>query len=254
MDYPYFCNAFYFNIVMTTRQLVYMVLDELKGMSDDFSYTQEHIVFLAGNYRAQLLHQKYAGTNIPVPESNYSNICLKLEEAPMIIGNPCEGSYLRSTEKIPFVLKGFYPIIYPTDYYRGTNITYVSRDRMRFVGNNKWMQNIIYCSIGADNYLYLKSSNPQYKYMEEIKMSAVFEDITLSLRLSCNEDECDIMDKTFPIEDSLVPVLINLIVKELKSAEYSPEDTENNSSDDLANLIAFMRRNVKSNLQKQIEE
>lgn len=238
---------------MTTRQLVYMILDELKGMSDDFNYTQEHIVFLAGNYRAQLLHQKYSGTSTPIPESNYSNVCLKLEEAPMVIGSPCEGSYLRSAEKIPFILKGFYPTVYPTDYYKGTNIAYVSRDRMRFVGNNKWMQNIIYCSIGADNYLYLKSSNLQYKYMEEIRVSAIFEDVTQALKLSCNEEGCNIMDKTFPIEDSLVPTLIGLIVKELKSAEYSPEDTENNANDDLADLVSFIRRNAKSNLQKQIE-
>lgn len=84
--------------------------------------------------------------------------------------------------------------------------------------------------------------------MEEIRVSAIFEDVTQALKLSCNEEGCNIMDKTFPIEDSLVPTLIGLIVKELKSAEYSPEDTENNANDDLADLVSFIRRNAKSNL------
>lgn len=31
---------------MTYREAVYLVLDELKGMSDDFTYTEEHVAFL----------------------------------------------------------------------------------------------------------------------------------------------------------------------------------------------------------------
>ena len=30
----------------TYRELVYLVLDELKGTSDDFTYTEDHIIFL----------------------------------------------------------------------------------------------------------------------------------------------------------------------------------------------------------------
>jgi hypothetical protein len=41
---------------MTTyRELVYMVLDELKAKSDDFYYTEDHIIFLLDKYRAFLL-------------------------------------------------------------------------------------------------------------------------------------------------------------------------------------------------------
>ena len=39
-------------------ELVYMVLDELKGMSDDFSFTEDHIVFLLDKYRAFILKQR----------------------------------------------------------------------------------------------------------------------------------------------------------------------------------------------------
>ena len=54
----------------TYRELVYLVLDELKGTSDDFTYTEEHIMFLLSNYRAFLLKQKYNDIKKQIPESN----------------------------------------------------------------------------------------------------------------------------------------------------------------------------------------
>ena len=44
---------------MTWREIIYMVLDELKGMSDDFTFTEDHIAFLLGNYRSFILKQRY---------------------------------------------------------------------------------------------------------------------------------------------------------------------------------------------------
>ena len=45
------------------------------------------------------------------------------------------------------------------------------------------------------------------------------------------------MDYTFPIEEALVPPIIELILKELVSAEYRPEDKQNNADDDLSNIV-----------------
>ena len=146
----------------TYKELIYMCLDELKLYSDDASYTEEHVIFLLGKYRTFLLKQKYSDIKKQIPESNYQTICLDLIEVPAISGEPCEGdSYLRSKEKIPFLMKVGNPKVYPIDYYQG-EITYVSRERMRYVGYNKYLKNIIYASIGPDNYLYFKSFNPQY--------------------------------------------------------------------------------------------
>ena len=111
--------------------------------------------------------------------------------------------------------------VYPMNYYQG-EISYVSRDRMRYIGYNKYMQNIIYCSIAPDGYLYFKSWNPQFLYLEKVKFTAVFEDVIEASNNECSsgDNPCDIMDKTFPIEDALIPVVIELVVKELRSAEY----------------------------------
>ena len=222
---------------MTYREIVYMVLDELKGMSDDFTFTEDHIAFLCGKYRLFLLKQRYY-TDIKkaISESNYQTTCLDLIEVPAISGEVCEGgSYLRSKNKIPVTLMIGNPRVYPIDYYQG-EIAYVSRDRMRYVGYNKWMKNIIYCSIAPDGYLYFKSWNPQFLYLEKVKFTAIFEDANEVSNLTCDGDEgaaCDLMDRIFPIEEALVPPLIELVVNELRKAEYAPSDENNNADDDL---------------------
>ena len=40
---------------MTVKEIVYMILDEVKKQSDDAYYTEEHIIFLASKYGAFLL-------------------------------------------------------------------------------------------------------------------------------------------------------------------------------------------------------
>ena len=64
---------------------------------------------------------------------------------------------------------------------------------------------------------------------------------------------CDVLDMPFHLEEALIPQVVQLVVKELSGSIYKPKDDENNSSDDLSELATFIRNNVKSNLQKQIE-
>ena len=226
----------------TYKELVYMCLDELKLYSDDALYTEEHIMFLLGKYRTFLIKQRYSDIKKQIPESNYQTICLDLIEVPAISGEPCEGGfYLRSKEKIPFLMKIGNPRVYPIDYYHG-EITYVSRERMRYVGYNKYLQNIIYASLGPDNYLYFKSFNPQFLYLEKVRMTGIFEDTLAASELQCPDENgdtvCDVLDREFPIENALIPPLIQLVVEELTKAEYKPEDKENNSDDDLSEVVS----------------
>lgn len=226
---------------MTYRELVYLILDEIKLNTDDAQFTEDHIVFLLNKYRAFILKQRYSDIKKYIPESNYQEICIDLIQTPAISGEPCEGgTYLRSKVKIPYLIKIGNPMLYPIDYYQG-DITYISRERMRYVGHNKYLQNIIYASIGPDGYLYFKSSNPQYLYLEKVKMQGIFEDPKDAINLQCSNTEesklCDILDYNFPIEEALVPSIIELILKELVSAEYRPEDKQNNADDDLSNIV-----------------
>ena len=127
--------------------------------------------------------------------------------------------------------------VYPLDYYQNINISYVSRDRMRYVGSNKYLKNVIYTSLGPDMHLYVTSNNPQFKYLKKLRMSAVFDDFEAAAELSCDNNEngsesCDVLDMEFPIRDYLVPLLIELVVKELAPNVYRREDNKNDAADD----------------------
>ena len=239
------------------RELVYAVLDELKLSVDDSYFTEDHCIFLLNKYRGMILKQQYKDVKKEIPESNFQTLCLDLIQVPAIAGEPCEGgTYLRSKYKIPSLMNIITPRVYTEDFYQG-DITYVSRERMKYVGYNKWLSNIIYVSLGPDNYLYFKSFNPQYLYLEleKARLTGVFEEPEKAAELECNKEKgaCDILDMKFPLEEALVPQVIQLVVRELSGAIYKPEDSENNANDDLSNIASFLRNNVKSNLQKQIE-
>lgn len=229
---------------MKVKEAVYLVLDMTKLSSDDTYITEEHIIFLLKKYRSFLIKKEQekekASTNV-ASEFEYQQICLDLEKVPAIDGEPCTGGYyLRSAQKIPKILEGNQPRVYPLDYFQSANISYIGRDRMRYVGSNPYLQNIIYASLGPDLHLYLKSPNPQFFYLKKLRMSAIFEDIDEAADMLCDSDgsagSCDVLDMEFPIRDYLVPPLIELVVKELTGSKYQKADEANNAKDDTPNL------------------
>ena len=232
---------------MLVKELIYSVLDLSKAASSDDSWvTEDFIIFLCKKFRALLIkkeQEKERASSDVASEFEYQQICLDLELIPAIDGEPCTGGYyLRTTQKIPKVLEGTLPRVYPVDYYQGTNISYISRDRMRHVGTNPYLQNIIYVSLGPDLHLYMNSSNPQFQYLKKLRVAAIFEDFDEAQKLKCEDDgtpaeSCDVLDAEFPIRDYLVPTLIELVVKEISGTKYLPKDEKNNASDDLPKMV-----------------
>lgn len=226
---------------MLTSELVYMIQDLLKNNSDDSFYTEEHILFLCKKFRSFLIkreQEKDRQSQETASEFETQQICLELELFPVIDGSPCTGGfYLKSTKPVPKIMKDSIPKVYPVDYFQGTYVSFVSRDRMRYVGSDKYLQNIIYAALGPDMHLYLNSANPQFKYLRKVRVSALFDDFEEASALSCDSDgttvSCDILDMEFPIREYLVPALIDMVVRELSGTQYRREDTTNNASDDL---------------------
>lgn len=234
----------------TYRELIYSVLDRIKAISDDSIITEEHVIFTIDKVRAALLCKKYGEVKREVIESNYQTLCLDLEQ--VVNSQVCGDVYLRTTKSIPSLLNIGHTSVYPLDFYKG-NITLVSRDRMKYVGHNKFLQNVIYTSMNPDGHVYLTSKNPQFLYLQKISITGIFENAMEASELECSKI-CEPWDRVVPIEEDLIPVLIDTVVKDLLGAIYRPADSQNNMSDDLANLYSFIKRNVKLGLQKQIEE
>ena len=219
-----------------------MVLDMLKVTSDDSVINEGHVIFLAGRYRSFLLKQKYyADLKKQIPDSNYQTLCLELEKVEAIDGLPCIGGYyLRTTKEVPATLPVGTTRLYTSgSYYKG-NIEFVTKDRFKFVGNNKWLQNIIYATLDPNGRIYLTSSNPQFLYLKNAKLNGIFENAEEASDLECDTQEdatkCDILERDFPLEDALIAPLIELVAKELSPSIAAPEDKDNDADDGLPRI------------------
>ena len=225
---------------MTLRELVFLVLDEVKINSDDSYFNEDHIVFLLNKYRSFVLKKELEKENKQLSSANSQTICLDLIEV-RDEDNPCGESMLRTEQSIPSLVNDCKVSLYPVNYFEGDHIIYTTMERMRYTTYNKWTKNLIYAAKGPDDYLYLKSDNPQYLYLEKLRMKAIFEDFENAAQYACDEAgdnlQCDILDMKFPIENALVPIVIELVVKELLGVKYQPRDTHNNASDDASNHI-----------------
>lgn len=224
------------------KEIVYMVLDDLHQYSDDQNITAGHIIFLAGRYRSFLLKQRYyQDLKKEIPESNYQTLCLTLEKTEAIEGLPCEGGYyVRTKEEIPTTLPVGTTRLSTSGSFYKSEIAFITRDRMKYVGYNKWLRNIIYASLSPDGRIYLISNNPQFLYLDggDLQVTGIFEDPEAVSQYECKndseEENCDIMEREFPIEDSLIAPMIELIVKHLSPSVAAPEDEKNDANDSLS--------------------
>ena len=238
------------------KEIVYAVLDEVKASNGDSNITEEYVIFLANQYRLFLIEQKKLKQGeTALSSSNEQTICIDLEKVDAIPGlEYCNDIYLRSIQEIPEIVSEESVKVNLVDLFN-IMTAYVSKERFKYVGHNKYLRNIIYTTLGPDNHLYFNSQNPQFKYLKKARVTGIFEDAEKAAQLYCDGDSkpCDIMDVEFPLEADLIPQMIELIVKELLGVNYRPKDSANNAADDLADLVSFMRRNTKSSFQKQIE-
>lgn len=220
----------------TFREILYMIQDECKFDTDDSYYTHEHIMYLVGRYRSLLFKQTYGGVNgnlkKQIPASAFQEICIDLVQTPGNMVTMCDsGMYLRSTKPIPSIMPYTKANLYNTNIYSTiSHIDLTNYERMKYVGHNKFLQKIIYASIAPDNYLWLKSQNSVFLNLEKLKMRAVFEDFESAAKMACDAD-CEMLDRQFPLEDALIPVLIQSVVKELTEKLGVPEDKSNNADD-----------------------
>lgn len=240
----------------TYRELVYMCLDQVKAISDDSTFTEDHAMFLLSKYRTNILKQAYQNGQTAIPESNYQTLCVDVEPYSSTDADICgKGVYLRSTEKIPFTLPFGGVTVYTNDFF-GRRISYVSRERMKYVGNNKWTKNAIFATIGPDSYLYLKSANDKFLRIRKVTLTGIFEDADKANELACEKagEVCDPLDRQYPLEEGLINNAIQATVRDLLGAMYRPKDNLNNANDDMATLEYFLSRNTKKGVRDLIED
>lgn len=223
---------------MTYRELIYMCLDEIKLASDDSYITEDHILFLIGKYRSFLLKQKYEKSNMPVAKSNFQKYMCKLNGVPIDNTSGSVPKLMNIAQ--PVVFTDPRGIVGENEYY-----TYVPFHRFKFVGNNKYLSNIKYCTIDSNDFLqlkYLKDQTTGRPIIPEDTFTiwAVFEDI---IAVKGGLDNIN-YDHECPIESDLVAGVLELVVKDVLGMAYRPQDKANNGSDELGS-VGLMSGNSK---------
>ena len=236
---------------MTWRELIYMIVDITKQISDDSQFNEDHIKFLCGKYRNYILNQQYLTHKKTIAEADYQIVNIPLQ---LVQTDICPNQeVLRSIDKIPFTMTIGSVQIYPTDlvHYR-SKIVFIDSKRFSYAGN-KFSNNIIYAMIGPDNYLYLKSNNTNFRYLQSVTIKALFENIEQASLLDAASCGCDLMDIRFPLEDAWVNTLINLVVNDLIRGINQLRDENNDANDDsdqLARMIQLYTNNRFKSLMK----
>lgn len=236
---------------MTTyREVIYMCLDILRGTSDDFSYTEEHLGYLIDKFRAILLRELYGkDPKKHVPYSNYQSIKVSFDT-----DTNDKKRMLKSKTQIPYMLQlGIPRIVSSDDEYYNYRFELVSRERLPFVGNNKFTNMITYCAINEDNHVLTPnkesywSEEGTYIGPTEFNIVGIFENPReVTDETSFKEtSSSDWKDKNIPLEEALITSLIDKIVSSLVKAVVAPSDTINNGTDENAAIPTKMSSDAK---------
>ena len=213
----------------TYRQLVFMVLDELKMRTDDVSLEVDHIIILLNKYRASYIKQKYGGQlkkNIPLP---YYQIMT-------ILVHPINKV---SYKKIPKLidLNGV-ELSTDVDALNTQNthkITLVHPQRFEYTGVNKYLTSILYATIWYDNYFKVKYSGT---IPSTFKVSALLENPTdiIAFEAEDNSPLMNPLDLEFPMEEAGIGEIIAYVLKEVADIRIFPFVDKNNAKEDTVNV------------------
>lgn len=220
----------------TLKEIVYSIRELLKQYSQDDDITNEYIAYLIKNARALLLEQRYTSRSNVIPNIARQSFYMDLELAE---GNEIVdgiGTILRTKDPIqtplePFNIKNNIRI--NGGSYTDTYFSLVGMERLPFVGNCKWVQNQIYYSIGTDFRIYFVSSNPSVKLLDNIKLSMVCTDPEAAYPYTIGyNSSVDFWDTQYPLEENMITLIRDMIVKSLVNMLQMHEDKLNDSNDD----------------------
>ena len=248
----------------TYREVVYAILDSARVISDDALLEVEHVIYIANKMRSLLFTQKYKGKKVEIPFAYYQRLNVYFDTT---YNN---GSTYQSIKQLPNILDTTnlwqYTFV-SNDVMRSDNLNFINPQRFKVVGHNKWLKNQIYITIDLDNRMYVKSpgsnisnavelvgesdvitSEVKYTLVSENGLnqlvseglvgSYVYYDTILDNPIEgyrFNDDNTlDVLDFTFPCEESLIQPIIDLCLKEISVINGIPRDAVNNATDDLS--------------------
>lgn len=226
---------------MKLDKIIYDVREGLNQFSDDSEIDDRYIIYLYNIKRSKYLRQELNNFNRTFPLSVQQKICMEMEEVSIDECNQdleCE-KILKSVKPLPKTLelhtKSSLVNIKPTNKV-SVPFSYINKERLSMIDGAPYSKSI-YSFLDSDNHLYIYSKGEEYKFIECLSVSGIFED---PLELSKFKDCCkckeaescyDEMTSDYPLQPHLIDLIRNEIVQQLVAKLQIPEDKTNDSND-----------------------
>lgn len=221
---------------MTKKELIYTVFEKIKINSDDMDITEEFVSSLIDSKRAMLLKQRFDKKPWDIPVNSKQELCLELEVTSKVAGMACFGNILRTKLSLPgsIKIKGKEgPLTVRREDSSAIHINIIPLERIPFITENPFTASMIYGAMDYDNRFYFISSSDKLLLMTDIKIADVFEDPEEAAALECTAAEaadCEVWDRKYPIDLTMVDDLIKLVVADLSRTIGIPDDGTNDAN------------------------
>lgn len=216
---------------MTLRQIIYDIREKMNLHVDDTDITNEYLAYLIGNERNKFVQQLTSRMNRDIPAVYKQNILLSLE----LIRDELDREVVRSVEKVPNILNS--KLLDSVTSIQGNvsiirRFTMVDYKRLPYVGTSDHLKRLVYGAVADDSKLYLNSGEKNFKLLNEVRLRGIFSDVEQAWKLSVDYDQSiNFFDIEYPIEPSMVPDLVDSIIKQLVVRYNIPEDKVNDAEE-----------------------
>ena len=214
---------------------IYDIREALRQFSDDSDITDDYISFLIDDTRALLLRQKYnaPGSIIPFSIRQRLHVDLELSDDNVFISID---KILRSVDPIPRLVESFNFMNHfwvDSGSYVNIKFVYVTPERFPFVGYNKWLQDVVYVTIGQDYRLYFQSANLKHRLLDKVRVYSIFENPKTAWEASAdyNPNQTFENDVIYPIDLDMWVTMKEIILKQMIATLQIPQDKNNNADE-----------------------
>lgn len=224
------------------NQIVYDIREALKQYSDDSEISDRYIIYLYNNKRSKYLRRDLNDYSKSIDNSIQQTFCIGVEEVSVTecgVDLDCET-----------ILRTIKPLPKPLELHTKTAITkvkpisrvslpfnFISKEKAYYLDGSRF-PNSIYAFLDTDGYIYLYSKSMDYKLLECISITGIFEDpLSLEGFSTCSNSGVDDTpcfnkdESEYPLQPHYIDLIRKEIITDLMGEHQNKEDKINNSTD-----------------------
>tara|TARA_R110002050_G_scaffold222946_1_gene358723 strand:+ start:174 stop:842 length:669 start_codon:yes stop_codon:yes gene_type:complete len=219
---------------MTKREIIYQVFEKVTVHTGDSKISEEFVSSLIDTKRAFLIKQQYSSKSWNMPREVKQELTIDVVLSDRVGGYSSAGKVLTTIVPMPksIKIKGKEgPLLLRKLDQSEIPINIVSIERVPYLFQNKFTQHLTYCAIDLEGKILILSNDNKINFLKKIKVTDVFESPDTARTYVSGATASDSWDDEYPIEASMIDVVVQMILKDLAVTLSIPEDKRNDSDD-----------------------